>query len=137
MASIEVKVDCRKSDGTLCTKCCWDTHMPLTREDILRIESLGYSREFFVEYDSQGIPRLKNTEEHCVFLDPSRGCRIYPWRPLGCRLYPLVFDIDSCKVVVDTLCPKHRIIGADVIKKFTPVLLEFVFEVYGSIPCRW
>ncbi|RLG78751.1 MAG: hypothetical protein DRO13_06790 [Thermoprotei archaeon] len=61
---------------------------------------------FFVDY-STGIPRLKNIDGHCIFLDPSTNmCTIYEHRPLGCRLYPLVYDVDRDEVSLDTTCPR-------------------------------
>ena len=98
-------VDCRVN-GRFCAQCCYGTEMVLTLEDIERITAAGYRLEEFAEYRG-GFVRLRNVDGHCVFLDPATGrCRIYPVRPLGCRLYPLVYDPVRDEVLVDDLCPR-------------------------------
>jgi Fe-S-cluster containining protein len=127
----ELKLSCRV-DGKPCSKCCYETEMPLTREDIERIERLGYRREELVVVGDDGIPRLRNIDGHCVFLDPRSGrCKIYPWRPLGCRLYPLVYD-PCCGVTVDPECPLAHTIGRGVVEKLAPYLLRLIEEIYGK-----
>lgn len=78
--------------------------MPLTEADIARIESLGYQRDNFSMLDDELVPQLRNDSGHCVFLVRGK-CSIYEHRPEGCRLYPLVWDQDSGKVVRDDFCP--------------------------------
>jgi len=107
--------------------------MPLTEEDIERIERLGYRREDFVVIGDDGIPRLKNVNGHCVFLDVETGkCKIYPYRPLGCRLYPLVY-VPGVGVTVDTECPKAHTIPREVIEKYAKYVIELVKKIYGNI----
>ena len=77
--------------------------MPLTSSDINRILRLGYKLEDFA-VKVGGEWRLKNINGKCVFLG-DEGCRIYPYRPLGCRLYPLVYDEASGTARFDELCP--------------------------------
>ena len=86
-----------------CVKCCIETEMPLTEEDIRRISGLGYKVEEFSVRDGKKF-RLKNKFGRCVFLT-DEGCKIYAFRPEGCRLYPLVFDDSLKKPVLDELCP--------------------------------
>ncbi len=78
--------------------------MELTHRDIDRIAKLGFPVEYFAEY-SDGFYRLKNVDGHCVFLDVERGrCKIYRYRPLGCRIYPVIYDFrDGFKK--DDFCP--------------------------------
>ncbi len=78
--------------------------MPLTDEDVRRIESLGYRREEF-SIVVNGIRRLRNVNGKCYFLRDNK-CTIYEHRPEGCRLYPAVFN--GKEVVVDKFCPKWR-----------------------------
>ncbi|MDI9645112.1 MAG: YkgJ family cysteine cluster protein [Archaeoglobales archaeon] len=60
-----VVVEC-KIGSSFCGKCCYSTEMPLTEEDIKRIESLGYSRkDFAIKID--GIFRLRNINGRCIF----------------------------------------------------------------------
>jgi Fe-S-cluster containining protein len=77
--------------------------MPLSNLDLKRILKLGYKLEYFVVKTDWGW-RLKNNCGRCVFLIEER-CSIYPHRPEGCRLYPLVYDENLRKAVIDPLCP--------------------------------
>lgn len=79
--------------------------MPLTSDDIERIEDLGFDRDFFVA-KRDGWLRLRNVDGRCVFHDGDR-CRIYDGRPEGCRLYPIVYDETGGLEVPDRDCP-HR-----------------------------
>jgi len=109
--------------------------MPLTREDIERIARLGYSVEEFAVMGSDGVYYLRNTGGHCFFLDEDTGrCRIYPWRPEGCRLYPLVYDMDEGKVTVDSVCPMAATIGEDLTAKYAQALLGIIKRIYGKVP---
>ena len=89
---------------TACAKCCMDTEMILLPEDVSRIESLGYRREEFTVVRN-GFLVLRNVDGRCFFLDPrTRKCRIYSHRPVGCRLYPLIY-VEGKGVVPDPECP--------------------------------
>jgi len=77
--------------------------MPLSNLDLNRILKLGYELECFA-VKTGGEWRLKNNSGRCVFLIEER-CGIYPHRPEGCRLYPLVYDETLKKAVIDPLCP--------------------------------
>ncbi len=108
--------------------------MPLTEEDIERLEALGYRREEFAVRGPDGVWRLRNVDGHCVFLDPSTGrCRVYPHRPMGCRLYPLVY-VPGEGVTVDPECPLASTIPRSVVEKLAPRVLELVKKIYGRLP---
>jgi len=77
--------------------------MPLSKDDVERIEGLGFKRGEFVA-DADGWIRLKNAGGRCVFNDGSE-CRIYDGRPEGCRLYPVVYDDDKGEAALDYDCP--------------------------------
>ncbi len=86
-----------------CVACCIETEMPLTEDDLKRIEKLGFKRgDFTVE--AEGETRLRNRAKKCFFLKDGK-CGIYESRPEGCRIYPLVYDIDIHKFVYDPVCP--------------------------------
>lgn len=91
---------CKKHN---CVRCCVNTEMPLTRKDLKRIENLGYARKRFAVKTGDGW-RLKNENGKCVFL-AENGCAVYEHRPEGCRLYPLVYDEERHRAVLDRLCP--------------------------------
>ncbi len=86
-----------------CRHCCTNTEMILLREDVERIEKAGFRRDSFAELRN-GFLRLKNREDYCVFLGENGRCTIYDYRPLGCRVYPLIYDM-SRGVVFDQECP--------------------------------
>jgi len=86
-----------------CIHCCIETRMPLSRLDIKRILKLDYQLEDFTVKMREGW-RLKNQFGRCVFLLEG-GCKIYHHRPRGCMLYPLIYDENSQKMVLDNLCP--------------------------------
>ena len=86
-----------------CVQCCKDTCMPLSKMDIKRIESLGYSYDFFVGI-RDGWLQLKNKDGYCVFHN-GKKCLIYEHRPEGCHLYPIIFDKDNNCAILDEECP--------------------------------
>ncbi len=100
--------------------------MPLTNEDVQRIEQLGYRKEEFTVVVN-GIRRLRNVNGRCFFLENGK-CKIYNNRPVGCRLYPAVFD--GKDVVVDRICPKWRDVKIKASAKVA--LIKLVREIYGS-----
>jgi len=77
--------------------------MLLLEEDVERIGSLGFKTEYFV-VDRDGWLYLRNVNGRCVFND-GKKCSIYENRPLGCRLYPIVYDEDYGIVTLDDYCP--------------------------------
>ena len=80
--------------------------MLLSEEDIRRLEKLGCNKEDFVQLNWEGFAQLKNKEKHCVFYDvDGKRCKAYRSRPLGCRIYPVVFCEEEDAAVVDDLCP--------------------------------
>jgi Fe-S-cluster containining protein len=78
--------------------------MELSNNDIKRLEEAGYRRDEFSFRDGHAI-RLVNADRRCCFYILARKkCRVYKDRPLGCRLYPVVYSADD-GAVVDGLCP--------------------------------
>ena len=124
-----IEVNC-KLNG-YCGKCCYETEMPLTRKDVERIKALGFNEgDFSIVVD--GIKRLRNVNGKCFFLEENR-CKIYDYRPEGCRIYPLVLSEGG--VVVDDLCPlKEEIetkLTEEVRERAKEILERIVKEVYG------
>jgi Fe-S-cluster containining protein len=78
--------------------------MLLSTEDIARLERKGYSKEFFVQFDRAGYAKLRNRQGCCVFYDvEKRQCKVHGDRPLGCRIYPVIYD-EAKGIVVDSIC---------------------------------
>jgi len=116
----EVKMHC-----TMCGKCCLNTQMELLPEDIERITALGFQLKDFAVFDGE-VWRLKNVDGHCVFLDSrSMRCTIYDNRPIGCRLYPLVYD-DVDGAYIDKECPAWNTVAKDEIRRLGNYLPIFV-----------
>jgi hypothetical protein len=86
-----------------CIQCCKNTNMILSEKDIDRIQSLGFSYDFFIDINN-GWLQLKNKEGLCVFHN-GKKCLIYENRPEGCQLYPLTYDNDNKCAIFDKECP--------------------------------
>jgi Fe-S-cluster containining protein len=79
--------------------------MLLSRADIRRLERAGYDRKKFVRFNRQGFAQLRNSRGYCVFYQTAKHrCRVYRYRPLGCRIYPVIYSEED-GVIVDDLCP--------------------------------
>lgn len=60
--------------------------------------------EEFAAFDRQGYATLKNRAGYCFFYDlVKRRCSVYTSRPSGCRVYPVIVDIDS-GIILDSIC---------------------------------
>jgi Fe-S-cluster containining protein len=85
--------------------------MLLSEADAKRLKKLGYSLREFAFRDKKGFTRLKNREGYCVFFDPNeRQCKIYKNRPLGCRIFPVIFSEEE-GIVVDDMCPMKNTVS--------------------------
>ncbi len=81
--------------------------MILTKEDVKAILALGYKLEDFSEY-RDGYLRLKNLDGRCFFLNERGHCKIYERRPIGCRAYPVVYDVERKRCKIDEECPARN-----------------------------
>ena len=91
-----------------CGLCCRETEMLLSTKDIERLESKGYERDFFAQCDSKGYVTLRNIHGCCVFFDTEKKCcKVRPFRPSGCRIYPVIYDEEK-GIMVDTICPAQN-----------------------------
>lgn len=78
--------------------------MLLSSGDIEQLEKEGHQREFFALFDNEGYAKLRNMKSHCVFYDVEKSrCKVYASRPLGCRLYPVIY-VENKGIVVDNIC---------------------------------
>jgi len=103
-----------------CVQCCIETRMPLTSFDIERISKQGYDiKDFVVKRKRER--QLKNRNGRCVFLGDD-GCKIYFFRPIGCWLYPLVYNENNGKGIIHDFCPyghEFKVSGDDLENLFT------------------
>jgi Fe-S-cluster containining protein len=100
-----------------CGKCCLDTQMILSQQEvdlILNNISNKSSTDYFKFKKSKGYYQLRNIDVHCVFFElTSKSCKIYEFRPQGCRFYPLIYDFQSEKCVFDKDCPRIHLFYQD------------------------
>ena len=93
-----------------CGECCIRTEMILSQQDIdviIHNFPKKLKRKNFVFKNQNGFFQLKNSANHCVFLDFfSKKCTIYEYRPQGCRYYPLIYDFIQNKCIFDKDCPR-------------------------------
>lgn len=95
-----------------CAVCCYDTQMPLSEDDIARLEELGHDRASFIAWSVEGTAQLQTVDategmpgRPCFFLKANQ-CSVYADRPQGCRIYPLVLN-EHGRLARDEDCP-HR-----------------------------
>ena len=98
--------------------------MLLSKEDIERLERLGFSREDFTVSGEDGLTMLRNAGEWCYFYDPEeKKCQVYEYRPLGCFIYPVTYSNDE-GVITDELCPMRHTISKRELKTKGQILLK-------------
>ena len=90
-----------------CTKCCQNTEMEITDEEILNLERMGFERNKFIICNAQ-YQKLKNIDGYCYFFNrDTNECNIYETRPIGCIFYPIIFNdnvIPKCEIDTDCDC---------------------------------
>ena len=85
--------------------CCKQFTIPVTENEIEKIEKGGYdSFQFIAEESASLIPtkdsgiqkvyflKKKPFTDECVFLEENL-CKIHPFKPLACRLYPFDYEL--------------------------------------------
>lgn len=110
--------------------CCTETEMTLTKKDVNRINSLGYSRDDYARKASDGFIELRNIDGYCYFYDrESRSCKIYDKRPEGCRYYPIVYNLHLGTCVADRDCPSADTVTKEDIRRVCPKVKELVRQL--------
>ena len=91
--------------------------MLLSNVDIELLEKAGQESGEYVRLDNMGYAKLRNRSGYCVFYDSARHrCKAYRYRPLGCRIYPVIYSEED-GVIVDDLCPEKGTVSADELKR--------------------
>ena len=112
-----------------CGMCCEKTEMMLSNADLERLERVGYNRQEFMRSDKHGFVRLKNRHGYCVFYDvEKRCCRIYKHRPLGCKIYPVIYS-EQEGIVADDLCPMKNTISKRELDRKGKKLIELLQKI--------
>jgi Fe-S-cluster containining protein len=110
--------------------------MLLSSTDIERLERLGHDRQKFVRYDKHGFARLKNRHGLCVFYDSEECCcQIYGHRPLGCRIYPVIYS-EQEGIVVDGLCPMYDTVSKTELRREGKKLMELLQRIDNEAHAR-
>jgi len=103
--------------------------MLLSKADIQLLKELGYSLEDFAFCDKKGFVRLKNRKGCCVFYDSkTKKCKVYENRPLGCRIYPIIFSEEE-GVIVDDPCPMKNTVSKRELKHKGNILIELLERI--------
>jgi Fe-S-cluster containining protein len=105
-----------------CGICCKKTEMLVSEEDIRLLEKAGCSQKKSIYFTKQGYARLRNRQGYCVFYDPKKHqCNVYRHRPLGCRIYPVIYSEEE-GVIIDDLCPESNTVSAKEVEHKTAKL---------------
>jgi Fe-S-cluster containining protein len=113
--------------------CCERTEMLLSKEDIERLERVGFSREDFTIIGEDGLTRLRNVREWCYFYNATeKKCQVYEDRPLGCLLYPVIYAIEE-GIIVDELCPMRHTIPRHELKTMGKILLKHMKKTTSEV----
>ncbi len=119
-----------------CGVCCEKTEMMLSNTDIRRLERSGHDRQKFVRYDRHGFARLRNRHGLCVFYCvEKRRCQAYNQRPLGCRIYPIIYS-EQEGIVVDDLCPMQNTVSKIELKRQGKKLMKLLQRIDKEMRTR-
>lgn len=116
--------DTRNDNKAICSdcgsQCCKLGGAVATKNEIDAIAELGYPNHFFkLSNDVYGLDWGSNGR--CVYLNDS-GCSIYPVRPLGCRMFPVVQTINHDVILVK--CPLASSLSDDEILTRKRILFQ-------------
>ena len=111
-----------------CGICCYNTEMILSESDIKLILTKSYipnlKESDFITKNNGTFYKLKNINNYCYFFEiTSKKCKIYDIRPQGCRFYPMIYDQDKEKCILDNDCERKELFYQDSIK-FTNTCLK-------------
>lgn len=119
-----------------CGVCCEKTEMMVSNTDIERLERLGHDIQKFVRYDRHGFVKLRNRHGFCVFYDSVKcRCKIYGHRPLGCRIYPVIYS-EQEGIVVDDLCPMQDTVSEAELGREGERLIELLKRIDNEAHTR-
>jgi len=107
--------------------------MLLSKEDIEKLERVGFSREDFTVTGGDGLTRLRNVGEWCYFYDSEeRKCQVYECRPLGCYIYPVIYSSEE-GVITDEICPMRHTISKRELNTKGQILLVHLKKITSEV----
>ena len=117
-----IAVDCSQ-----CTDiCCKRTTYKLTNADIAvlrdNIDTL-YTLHIGTIHNPDGTIQLTAP---CINLSEKGECMIYQFRPLGCRIYPVVYNNGPG---TDPSCPQHTQITLTQLQRHTIILHHYMHAI--------
>jgi Fe-S-cluster containining protein len=76
--------------------------------------------------------QLRNNRGYCVFYQTEKHrCSVYRFRPLGCRIYPVIYS-EGDGVIVDDLCPLAGTVSNKEIKSKSQMLFRLLQTIDGE-----
>jgi len=118
-----------------CGLCCEETEMELSSDDVKRLEEAGYSLDEFAVLGDH-VVRLRNVGGWCYFYSlADKNCRVYGNRPLGCRLYPVVYLADE-GAAVDELCPMGHTVSERELRTKGKILVKLLKKIDSERKCK-
>ncbi len=119
-----------------CGVCCEKTEMMLSTADIERLERLKADIRESVRYDRYGFARIRNRHGFCVFYDAEKcRCKIYQSRPLGCRLYPVIFS-GRDGAILDEICPTRHSVSKKELERKGNKVIELLQRIENEAACH-
>jgi hypothetical protein len=110
--------------------------MLLSTADVERLERAGYNRQTFARYDEHGFVRLKNRQGFCVFYDLEKWrCQVYEHRPVGCRIYPVIYS-EQEGIVPDDLCPRQATVSKKELQRKSRDLMDLLRRIDNEAHAR-
>ena len=92
------KIECQRKCQAACGLVCATGR--IEDERLLRQTGEKFGETFFATRPFLGVPWVEANHVHCDFLTLSGDCEFYPLRPLMCRLFGVIRELEcphGCK----------------------------------------
>jgi Fe-S-cluster containining protein len=105
--------------------------MELSSDDVKRLVDAGYRPEDFI-VNPRGRAPPQEFDGWCYFYSPAdKRCRVYQIRPMGCRLYPVVY-VEGEGVMLDELCPMRHTVSKEEFRRKAKALKKLLKKINGE-----
>jgi len=110
--------------------------MLLSNADVKLLEKTGYKCNEFSFVNKDSFRQLRNVNGFCFFYDTAKKrCRAYRLRPLGCRIYPIIYSEDE-GAITDWICPMKDTVSAQEIKTKSNKLMKLLQTIDAEAKMR-